>query len=300
VDEAAEQALALAEVHVEQGRYDRAKEVLQRAAASMVDDPRFWRLQALCAWDHDSARALEYVHRGLAVEPHDLHLQWLAARLLRIRGELGASEALLRKGLASDPESPNLLAEYAQVLAVGGELQHAKSLVTWLLGRDPDGTHALLAAHTVALASGDTKRARAFAERRVRVDPSSGSALLALGAMEVLDDDVHAGGRHLAMAATSDLQAATGNRELFILQRKLAHPLMAPLRWLGDTGMTKGWFVMVALLFGSRAVEPFEVGGVVVQPVMVALAFAAVYLGLLAYGWVVPPLVERWIRGRLT
>jgi hypothetical protein len=68
------------------------------------------------------------------------------------------------------------------------------------------------------------------------------------------------------------------------------HPLLLPLWPIYRFGQGPVWLGGVAVLLGLRALD---------VPGTIALVVVVIWLAFVAYSWIAPPLLERWLRRRL-
>jgi len=67
--------------------------------------------------------------------------------------------------------------------------------------------------------------------------------------------------------------------------RFASHPLMRPLRPMRRFGAFRVWIAAMVILYGLRATGNRVAAGL----------FGFVYLAYCLYGWIIPPLVRRWM-----
>ena len=282
-----ENSLGLALHYLQIDQPQRALDTLDRAQ-TLVDASEYWRLRAAALVDLDEAgEAVNAAARGLQIEPDDLGLLIVHALAQIGVGDLAAAERSLLAALRIDPENATLLAQYAILVARAGQLDKAARLLNEAERVDPLNDEAVTARGFLAYLSGDDAAAVRHAEDLLAENPEAAAGHLLRGAVLVERGSARAARRHLDAAARMD-PANTNIVNAARQTRWATHPLMWPLIPIHRFGAMKVWFAYLVL-----------VGLAVLTHVTAIIAVVVVsYVLLVAYSWVVPPILRAWLRRR--
>ncbi len=225
---------------------------------------------------------------GLELAPESIALLDLLALAQRGLGRLGEAEEALLAGLRLEPENPILLSHYALVLAEGGAEQKALSTHARAAAIAPNDVEVMRARVLLDYLLGRDGDARKRGQELLAEAPADTVAHSILGNVASSRGYTTAARRHFEEAARQDFTDQE-LAEVALEARALAHPLMWPLWPLYRLGVLKFWVLGVGGIFLLGAVAPTPV----------AVAWIVAYLFVVAYSWVAPPLIRRWVfRGR--
>jgi tetratricopeptide (TPR) repeat protein len=289
VTEPDETGLALAEFYVDVGRPERALEVLAGLGSEAIEDPHAWFVRAhalveLERWDAASSAAAS----GLALDPDRVELLHLRALALWRRGELAGAESAVLAALELTPEDPVLLCTYAHLVASAGQLDKAERLVDEASRLDPDDAYVRRTRAELAYLSGRDAAAERHARGALELDPEDADSLTLMG--------VAAYQRGHGRRGAADVRRAAGldpsSENHVMLAREMSgsmHPLLLPLWPIYRFGRGPVWIAGVAALFAVARLD---------APAPLAAAVVILWLVFVAYSWIAPPLVQRWLERR--
>lgn len=278
--------LALARHYVRVQRPERALEALARGAD--VDDPEFHELRGRALYELDRyEEAKQAAQAGLAIEPNDVTLLGVLCDCERELGGLAESERALLAALELAPSSPQLLCAYAHLCARGGQLADAERLLAEAEAIDPQAVSVLQTRVWLAYLRGDGATTESAARTLLAAEPENALGLTAIGHRLASRGDTRESQRHYELAAqahTTDPQIVAAARAARVESHWLLWPLW-PLRRFGPGRL---WLAWIALLLLAGAVHaPW-----------LAIPAALVYIPLVIYSWIVPPLARRWLARR--
>ena len=280
--------LALAEHYVEIGQPSRALELLDRADGEALESLEFWRLRALAhhyleQWEATMTVALQ----GLARDPHNVPLLFLAADAEAEMDHLAEAERTILAALALDAEHPGLLCAYARIVARGGQLDKAERLVDEASRIDPEDTEVLRTRTLLALLRGHDREATRYSEELLKVNPDDMGGHRLRGAALLQRGQVHEGRRSLETAVRDDpmdLELAHTVRSA----RIATHPLMWPVLPIQRLGPGGSWILAIAIIFGLRGLGYGTAAGIA----------SGVWLFIVIYSWVAVPVIQRRLERR--
>lgn len=279
--------LGLAQHYLDIDQPRRALEVLE-GRQNDVEDPEYWELRATALVELERhTDAIDAAARGLELDPDDIVLLLMSALAHRGAGDLAAAERAFLAALRIDPENSALLSQYALLVARAGQLDKARRLLDEAARVDPLSLHVVQARGVIAFLSGDDKAAARHAEAVLADDPEELSAHLLRGSALSQRGWSREARRHFETAARydpSDHDVAQIARR----SRWATHPLMWPLLPFERFGPGKVWLAYIALFAVTAGLG---IGWLVIPLVIV-------YLTLVVYSWVVPPLLLRWLKWR--
>jgi tetratricopeptide (TPR) repeat protein len=275
--------LALAEHYVDIGQPGRALDVLDGADAETLESSDFWRLRALAhhgleQWD----QAMQVALQGLARDPHNIPLLYLAADAEAEMDHLAEAERTILAALAIDPEHPALLCAYARIVARGGQLDKADGLVDEAARVAPESTDVLRTRTLMSLLRGRDREATRYSEELLQADPDDAGGHRLRGAALLQRGQVRKGRRSLETAVRDD----PGDAALADSVRRAriaTHPLMWPVIPIQRLGPAGSWIVAVAIILGLRGLG---------YPAASSIAVVA-WLAVVVYSWAVVPVVQR-------
>lgn len=230
--------------------------------------------------DNDDARGT--LARLLATDPNHFDARFLLAWIELEGDNLAEAERLVLGLLREAPEAAACYAFYARVMLRALQFDKAKQLAAEGLRHAPHDESCLRVRVLCDLVDGRSTDSRALAQL-VASDPN------ALETMRmVVIALVHANRSREALRLARELLRAQPNDDhLLTLVRSLridTHWTLWPMwplqRW-GWYGSIALWIAVVVLL---QLLDSRLVG-----------AFSALWLGYVAYSWVWPPLLKRWI-----
>lgn len=278
-------ALSLARYYVAMRRWEQALDVLTQLSP---DQPQGWALRGMCLYQLDrNNEARRALQAGLELEPQSCELLHLLALVEDEAGDLAAAERAILSALHLEPESPELLCTYASFVAKAGQFQKAERLLQAAGQIDPDEIEVVMQLAHLRRLQGRDRESERLAREVLARDPEEdrAKALLALQSVE------------LGRMGAADRSARELAREHFGVQevvdfaretRFYTHPLMWPLYPVQRLGGITTWVLGVGTLV-TLDVLGFPVA---------ALTFGLLYLALVVYSWLAPPLLRRFLMKR--
>ncbi|WP_026370338.1 tetratricopeptide repeat protein [Kallotenue papyrolyticum] len=279
-------ALALARHYIEIDRPQQALEVLSRGALGESDQTELWRWRALAHYmldQHD--QALRAAKELLALAPNDLMGLSMLGLAHMARGEFAEAEAAWLAGLRLDPEEVTLLCWYGRLMLLTDHRAKAQRLLERAQQIDPESAEVahlrLLIEYTHGAARTTEQISRALLAR----NPHDRLALRVLTDISIERGKLRHADRYLGQLVSSDPadhDVAAVARSVRAAQHWLLLPLWPLWRW----GVARVWLGAVMICLIALLLRNDVLLGTVVS----------VYLVLVVYSWVVPPLVRWWLR----
>jgi len=282
-------ALRRIEYLLERDRLAQAKEVIGDALRHHPEEARLLVCSAYV--DHREGRdeeALAGLKHALALAPEDYAARVLLFDLEEDMHRYADAERTVIDLIRDHPEDASLYAKYALLMLRTFHLDKARKLVAESLRLAPDDADALFAAALCQIVDPRGAGDDGGLEALVRLYPERTSTAAALMA-SLAERRRH---REALSVAQALLRVHPDSQELVdavIDLRLRTHwstwPLWPMLRfgWLGAAGT---WLVLVAILtvLGARLPPAWGVG------------LTSVALAYVAYSWIYPPLLRRWLR----
>jgi tetratricopeptide (TPR) repeat protein len=267
-------------------RTDQARALLAPALARHPDDTGLLYESARADYLEDAnGRARDTLAHVLRLAPGDVNARWLLFLAQMDDGQLADAELLVIELLREHPQHAPFYAGYCRLMLRALDFEKARALVDEALRHAPDDDACLRARTLCDLIDG--RGDSAALGRLVAQDPSDVYTLrLVVSALSQRGRL-----RQAHRLAQELLRSQPGDAQLLELVQTLAtatHWSMVPLwpmqRW-GWTASIALWVGAIALLQLMRRVAPEQTGVV-----------SVVVLGYVAYSWIWPPLLRRWIR----
>ena len=289
MNEPATSKLALAEHYVEIGRPERALEALAELGSDGVEDPHAWFVRAHALLELERfADAADAASQGLALDPDRGELLHLLALAEWRRGDLASAERAVLAALDLWPDDPVVLCTYAHLVASAGQLDKAERLVAEAARLAPDDAYVRRTRAELAYLRGRDAEAEREARGALELEPEDPHSVALMGVAAYERGSGRRGARGLRRAAALD-PSIDRHVEAARDAATSMHPLLLPLWPVYRFGQGPVWIAGVATLLAMRALD---VPGVIAGPVVV------IWLAFVAYSWIAPPLLERWLRGR--
>lgn len=154
-----ESLLDIANYHLDQDRFEKARPFLEQALASNPADPDIHRDIGLAFLSHDRLEeARKHLERALRLKPDDVAALTAMARLHQQAGEHEKAEELLRKALDLSPANSKLLRELGTLYLDQGRRTEAKDVLQQVLIVDQFDFETWLAVAELFLEDNDTKK----------------------------------------------------------------------------------------------------------------------------------------------
>jgi tetratricopeptide (TPR) repeat protein len=281
--------LGLAEHYVDVGRPERALAELAELGSEGIDNPQAWFVRAYALLGLERYReAARAAGEGLALDADDvglLHLLSLAEWKL---GRLASAERAILAALELSPENPTLLCTYAHLVSSAGQLEKAERLVDEAARLDPEEPYVRRTRAELAYLGGRDAEAETHARHALELEPDDTHALALMGVAAYERGHARRGAKGMRRAASMD-PSIEHHAESARSLAAATHPLLLPLWPIYRFGQGPVWLTGVALLL---AVNFVAVPGVVAEIVILT------WFAFVAYSWVAPPLVRRWLERR--
>jgi len=268
-------------------RQAQARALLREALASFPDDVELLLQGARAdALDDENASAMQTLRSVIARQPAHFGARAFLLGLLTDEGELAEAEQLALGMIAEHPQSPDLYAAYARVMVRALQFPKARALAQEALHLDPQNDFALrvLALCDVIELPRGTDSA---ALRRLLAEHPEDQHLLSLVISALLQNGEP---RAALRGAREMLRQNPHNRHWLALVKQLSvqeHWTMRPLWPLQRWGWTASVVLWIGGVLGLRLLGQ-------VNPALVGPA-SLLWLAYVAYSWVWPPLLRRWL-----
>lgn len=272
---------------IERGRLDHAERMLADAIASWPDDVGNHVLAARIELERDDPDAArESIGRALAASPADREARLLLFRICCAQRALAEAEKVILELLHESPDDSSLYALYADLMLRSLHIDRAGALAAEALRLDPGNPVARVVQVLVNIIESRRAAARAELETLVRDDPNAlyvAWSIVAVLQSEHRNREAMEVMRGILQADPNDPDALDG----LVALRAASHWTMLPLwplnrfGWAGSGGL---WAVAIGSLLLCRIFAPDLVGPV-----------AGAYIVYVAYSWIWPPLLRRWL-----
>jgi tetratricopeptide (TPR) repeat protein len=266
-------------------RGDAARRMLGPALARHPDHPALLAQAARADYQDDHYNAArETLARLLIIAPQHLNGRWLMFLVEMETGRLTDAESIILDLLRESPEATAFYAGYSRLMLRALNFGKARALADEALRRAPDDESALRAR---ALCDLVDQRGDSVALARMVANDPHDVQTLRLVVLALVQAHKPRQALHLAQEL---LRMQPNDPSLLDLVRALradTHWSLAPLwpmlrwGWYGSIGV---WIGVVALFQVLRGTAPEWAGPV---------SFAV--LGYVAYSWIWPPLLRRWL-----
>ena len=276
-------SLAQARHWISINRPEKALDALSDAGPAATGEPGVYLIKAAALFDlRRREEALSAAESGLALDPDDPALLEMLGIAHWKLGNPRAAERAFLDGLSHAPEDPHLLARYGMLVAEAGQLDKARRLAERAAAAAPEDPLVGQVRSLVAYLEGDVKEARDIGAAALAGSPEDPGLHALMGSYLLEGGAVGPATKHHLTYASIDPEDA-GARELGRQAKYLRHPLMRPLWFIERFGPGKIWIAWVVIFFGLQGAGYEGVAG----------TLALVYLGLVVYSWVVPPILRR-------
>jgi tetratricopeptide (TPR) repeat protein len=232
-------------------RYQECLETLTQAGDDALDNPEFWFLRAAALRHLGKVKeAIKTARTGLELSPEHIGLLDSLGLALMEKRDLAGADKAFRTALALAPEHTTLLAHHAMALADLGRLKEAETVYATLLRIDPDSSQALETRARLAVRFRDPA-ADSFVAELLAHDPENQVGQLLRGTLALRRKQAGNAAEAFHEAAAlnpGDAQVAKVARA----SRIVAHPLLAPSRWILMLGSGRARLVYIAMVVVLR------------------------------------------------
>jgi tetratricopeptide (TPR) repeat protein len=273
---------------IERRRFAQATALLGEALPAFPDNSDLLHSSARIDYLNDEHEAaLQTLRQILATAPKHVEARYLLVGVHEARDELAQAEAALLDMLRDYPEFPELYAKYSMLMYRALQVDKAKSLAQEALRLDPENESALGAILIGNLIDGrkeDQQHSLAELLRKHPEDLVTARLLI----IHLINRGNYWAAKRIAIEL---LKAQPDSREILTLVVELdalAHWSVLPLwpmnRW-GIAGAIGFYVLCMVGINILRKTAPGAVG-----------AATVVLLTFVAYSWVYPPLLTRWLK----
>lgn len=275
---------------IERQRYAQAASLLSDTLAKYPDDADLLYSTALIDYlMRRKEAAYETLRHLLTRTPTHVNGRSLMAQLHEDRNELASAEALWLELLKEYPESGWLYAKYAMLMYRAFHIAKARALAKEALRLAPESEDALIAHLLGQLIAGDRAAEKDSLAELIRKHPEN------LATMHMLVTHLSQQGKYVAAKriAIEILRLQPDSREALTLVVELEHvshwsmlPLWPLNRW-GWAASGGLWLAcLIALAFLRKQ-----------APDILDMATTCI-LSYVAYSWIYPPILKRWLMRR--
>lgn len=289
-DESPQVLAAQASELLDRRRIGHARALLARGLRSHPDDIDLLAEAARAdLLDDRAADARETLARLLQLAPGHLNGRWLMFLAEMDGGEAAAAEELVLGLLRENPQVPQFFAGYSRLMLRTLHVEKARALADEALRLDPQDDDGLRARTLCDIVLRPQRTDSAALARLLAANPDDGHTLrLVVLAL------VHANRPRQALALARELLRHQPD-DPHLLQmvqalRTQTHWSLLPLwpmqrwGWYGSIGL---WVAVIVLYQVLRRVAPASLG-----------VMSFVVLGYVAYSWLWPPLLRKWMEKR--
>ncbi len=280
--------ILLAEHYLNVDQPENALEQLSKSESTDLDSALYWRLRAQALYelgrDED---AIVSVRKGLELTPEDDILLYRLCRIQLRQGDFAEAERAILSALRVSPENPLYLARYGVVLAQAGQFNKADKVLQAAENRNPESTYVVHCRSMLDFLQGKTREVVARSREQLAQNPENISARALLSAGLTEQHQITEASKHASAVVIDN----PNNTDMVDFARDLRfanHWLMRPLWLFRRFGSLKVWLAVIILIYGLNFA-----GLTIISAILLI-----VYLILVIYSWVVPPILRRYLRRR--
>jgi tetratricopeptide (TPR) repeat protein len=280
----------VARVHglIDRQRFEQARTMLGEGLAQYPTSAELLYLSAFVDWAQDRLDAAEKTLQSLlGLDPDHQGGRVLLARLLAERKKPGEAEALWIALLRESPEDPDLYAGYGELMLQSLHIDKALRLAEEGLRHEPEHNHCLYVAAMARLIDGKGLGENQPLATLVARHPEH----LRAGTTLVIALESSGRPREALRVSQELLRSAPDNPQLLENVRILkasTHWTMLPLYPIQRWGWPAVFGLWALFAFGVPAIAPG-------LPPGVRTAVTVFWLAYVAYSWIWPPLLRKWI-----
>lgn len=274
----------------ERRRFDQAGSVLGQALAQFPDDADLLFQAAYLDYLQDrNDSALQSVQAVLRRDPEHFQARFLLFSLLEDSAELAQAELVLLDLMKAYPQESMLYARYAMLMYRTLNLAKAKALAHEALRLDPDSELALTACLMGDMIDGRRADQRMTLAELIQKHPENAHTAHML-ITHLLQRGQYRAAKRIAVALLHAQPDSRAVLALVVQLDVLSHWSMLPLWPVNRWGWAASVGIYFIVLVGLNLLRQHV-------PQVSNLA-SNVLLGYVAYSWIYPPLLTRWLKRR--
>lgn len=252
--EAAQHPLTLARRYRELGQAEKTLAALADVGGDALESDEYWFLRASALRQLTRyEEAVQAAHTGLQRNPEHIGLLDVLGLTLIERGDLAGADTAFQAALRFQPQHPMLLAHHAFALARLGRFAEAQDAVDTVMAVAPDSSTALQVRAQVAYLAKD-KSAPEYVEELLALEPENRAGHVLRGNLARRRREAKPAAQAYAEAAMlnpTNLSVARAARA----SRVMAHPMLAPSRWLLMLGRRRAQLLYLVVVIGLTAMH---------------------------------------------
>lgn len=273
-------------------RLSEADALIRAELSEAPNNPDSYHAGAYLAYLQDEHQAgLAYTEQGLSLAPDHTGVLYLRFLLLQETQAYAQAELIIIDLLKQAPADSDYLCAYAELMLKTLHIDKARALCNEALRVDPDSQLAKTLSYQLDVIDGESDSANTELAQLVRDNPESRQTL-ALIAQNLVEQHRYREAERVAAELIRLDPSEPAFIELAIELRKLTHWTSIPnwpfnrFGWAFSVGV---WLVLIVFI---QIVIRLDLD------VPYLLEFLLGYLAWVAYSWVQPPLLKKWLQWR--
>lgn len=274
---------------IELNRYEMAESMLGTALAKDPDNPDLQFISAII--DNETGRfyeAEETLKQILSKDPDYFQATYLLAQVHIEKNEFPQAELLLIDLIRDFPQEPRYFASYAHLMLQTINLEKAEKLAAEALRLDPEHPGALTTSILCSLSKGNNARAREQFSNIVRNYPDAEFSAHSLYII-LVENKKYRSAMRIAQELLRNNPNDIDYLEMVKSLRVVTHPAMLPLYPMQRWGWHASAVLWVLFIIVVRMAATY-------LPENQALFIIYALLGYIAYSWIAPPVLKRFLK----
>lgn len=270
---------------IDRNRYQMAENIIGPALAKDPDNLELQYISATIDYETDRVEEAEKTLKQiLSLDPDHFDAKHLLSTVLIGKDEFAEAEMLLIDLIRDFPQDPLYFAKYAHLMLQTMNLEKAELLAFEALRLDPEHPVALTVSILCSLSNGNNDTAKHQFSDLVKNYPDAEFSANTLYILLVKNNQFRAA-RRVAQELLRSNPNDTDYLEMVKSLRFITHPVMLPLypmqRW-GWHASSVLWVITIVVVRMAKNYLPPEQ----------ALVIILIFLGYIAYSWIVPPVLK--------
>lgn len=274
---------------IERNRYQMAESILGPALAKDPDNLELQYISAIIEYETDrTIEAEKTLIQILRRDPDHFDAKYLLSVIHTGKDEFSKAELLLIDLIRDFPREPQYFARYAHLMLQTMNLDKAEKLAAEALRLEPGHPDALTISILCSLSKSNNTTAQEQFSYLVRNYPDAEFSAHSLYIM-LVENKQYRAAKRIAQELLRNNPNDNNYLEMVKSLNLITHPVMLPLyplqRW-GWHASAVIWMIAIVIVGIARNHLPPE------QAVIITFIF----LGYVAYSWIVPPILKRFMK----
>jgi len=283
----ADAKLAIVQHYLDIGRYDNAKEAMQRVLESDPEDSYYHLIMATIETNLDNLDLAESeCLESMAIGEHDEECYHLLGIINIERKNYIEAEKNILESLRLNPGNPKVVARYGYLMLLTGHDKKAEQLIMEALRLDPNDANVLEISFQYYLIKNKKEQQLNFLGKYIQYSDDEIGKLTKVGVIDLLQNDNKAARENFIQAYLLD----PTNQELLSVIEEIdrdSHPIFIPQRLMGKIG---GPVVMwISMIVSVMILEQLGL-------VKLATVILILYIIFCVYTWLTPFIYKHFIK----